>query len=332
MIKTVVLAAAAVGFLLGALPSMADRVLPPLEALRHPNLTLVVVERLDAPVVDHRMPLRVVERLRGDPDVPDEIELLVQAADDRIIETGKIWLVFYTDVERVNFKPGLVGRRPDRRSLVRVEGADPAVFPDTSAMRELLGPEHAGVEEGAHYRDVVIEGMHSDDPAMVDLWSAEWALRPGIFPEISPDQVSLLRGIVEDAAQRPSARARILFVAGQRTPPELGPWYATSATVVLEETNPAQLSEGTGLSQLIYASLRVVQNNPEAGNAPILKKWLRTTPPLAENAALALRAIDPELEREAVVSAIADEAIPEQTRTFLSEHLRRLTLADTRSQ
>lgn len=330
--KTTVLTVGAVSFLSCILPLMAARVLPPLQALRHPNITLVVVERPDAPVIDHRMAVRVVERLRGDPDVPDETELLVAKGDEKAVEPGHKYLLFYSDVERVSFKPGKEVRRPDRRLLLHIDGADPAVFPDTPEMRALLDPEHAEIEQDPRYRAVVMEGLHSNDPAMVDLWSAEWEFRPATFAEVRASEVELLRGIVENPAQRPFARARILLTAARRTPASLGPWYATSAGVVLEEIRPAQLPENTGLSQLVYASLSVAENNPHLAEAHKLEKWLRATPPLAEKAALALRAIDPELEREAVRRAIADEQIPARTRTFLSEHLERLELAGSRSQ
>jgi hypothetical protein len=311
---------------------VAGEVKPPLQTLRDPNFTLIVAERLDIPEAGGRMSIRVIERLQGDPDVPDEIELLVQASDGEAVEPGETYLLFYSDVERVSFKPRTEVRRPDRRQLLHIEGADPAVFPDTPEMRALLGPGHAGIEQSPQYREIVIEGLGSDEPAMVDLWSAEWALRPATFSEVLSEEIQILSDIIEDPLQRPAARARILMVAAERARPNIDPWYAASANVVLDETDPTELLSGTGLSQLIYASLRVAQNNPDPSNRAELEKWLKATPPLAENAALALRAINPDLEREAVLSAIADEGTPETTRKFLSDHLRRAELANLRSE
>ncbi len=310
-----------------AVPTVAAELQPPLQALRHPNYTLIAAEWLGRPVTDGRLTLRVIERLRGDPNVPDEVDILVQVGDEALIEVGARYLVFYSDVERVSFKPRTEVRRPDRRKLLHIDGAGPAVFNDTAAMRALLNPILAYPEESPHYREVVVQGLRSDDPSLVDLWSAEWALRPATFPEVSPDEVELLRGIVEDPDQRPSARARLLVAGAERTPPGIESWFANSAGSVLASTNPPQLFENTGLSQLIYASLRVARDYPGASNAQTLEKWLRAAPPLAENAALALRALNPDLERPAVVSAIDDANTPAPTREFLADHLRRLDLA-----
>ncbi|MDX1556073.1 MAG: hypothetical protein R3212_08610, partial [Xanthomonadales bacterium] len=127
-----------------------------------------------------------------------------------------------------------------------------------------------------------------------------------------------------DPEQRPAARARILLAGSERTPPQLGRWYVTSAGNVLDQVEPGQLASSAGLSQLIYACLRVAREFPVDSIRRQLEKWLRSAPPLAENAALALRAINPDWEREAVETAISDSETPELTRTFLAGHLRRL--------
>lgn len=313
-------------------PLFAAELQPPLQALRHQNFTLIVAERSEAPVVDGRMPVRVTERLRGDPDVPDRIELLVQPGDEALVKPGGSYLIFYSDVERVSLKPRQEVRRPDRRKLLHIDGADPAVFPDTPALRALFDPVLAMPEEDPQYRAVVTQGLRSEDPAMVDLWSAEWAIRPATFAEVRPDEIVILRDVVGDPRQRPAARARLLLAGAERTPSALGRWYVTSAGAILDGTQPVQLAENAGLSQLIYASLRVARKNPDASRVGILEKWLRTAPPLAENAALALRAIDPGLEREALKNAIAADDVPDRTRAFLAEHLRRAELAQQRSQ
>lgn len=316
---------------ISAAPLHAAEMRPPLQELRNPTYTLIVAERLDQAVEEGRMTVRVIEVMRGDREVSGEIELLVEAGDPAYVEPGVRYLLFYSDVERVNFKPRAEVRRPDRRRLLHIEGADPAVFPDTPAMRVLLDPAHSENEKSPGYRDVVMAGLGSDDPAMVDLWSAEWALRPATFGDVKASEAELLRGIAEDASQRSAARARILLFGSERSGPEEVCRFARSATRVLERTEPELLIENTGLSQLIYASLSVVRKHPDPASPASLEKWLKATPPLAENAALALRAIDPDLERTAVQTAIADEGTPEPTRTFLADHMRRLELADERS-
>ncbi|MDX1555923.1 MAG: hypothetical protein R3212_07855, partial [Xanthomonadales bacterium] len=129
---------ASLGLILASCSVIAAELKPPLQALRHPNYTLVSAERLERPVSEGRLAFRVHERLRGDPEVPDEIELLVLDGAEARIEVGVALLVFYSDVERVSPKPRTEMRRPDRRILLHIDGADPAVFPDTPGMRALL--------------------------------------------------------------------------------------------------------------------------------------------------------------------------------------------------
>lgn len=311
---------------------MAAELQPPLQALRHKNFTLVVAQRPDQPVKDSKMAVRVLERLRGDPDVPDEIELLVLAGDEQYMAPGEPYLVFYSDVERVSFKVRKEVRRPDRRKLLHIDGADPAVFPDTLAMRQLLNPDSANPEQSPRYREVVIQGLQSDNPALVDLWSAEWALRPGTFATLEAGDVEALRGVIDDPSQRPAARARIIDIGFQRFHAQNTQWLVEGAEGVLRDTQLLELAENTGLSQLIYASLLVVQKHPNASMAPELARWLRATPPLAENAALALRAIDPGLEDEFVAAAINDPDTPENTSAFLGDHLRRMKLVQEKTR
>lgn len=319
------------GLLLVSLPVLAGELKPPLQALRFQNYNLVVAERLDQPVVDSRIQIRIIERIKGDSTSPEFIDLIVQGNDDEILVPGEPYLLFYSDIERVNFKPRTEARRPDRRRLLHIEGADPAVFANTPQMRALLAPGHVEVEQGPGYRDVVIGGMRSEDPGMVDLWTAEWAIRISLFPEIRPGEEQLLGAIIENPAQRPSARARILQAASERIDPGNVEWLTTSVGNVLDANNPADLAENTVLSQVIYASLRVARKYPEESNSQPLEKWLASTPAIAEAAAVALRQIAPDIERSAVENAIQDQAVPEQTRTFLTDHLRRLKLAESKA-
>lgn len=319
--------AALVGFWIAAVPAMAAELKPPLEALRHQNYSLIAAQRLEGPVTEGKIRVRVIERLQGDTTSPEEIDVIVQTGDAGRIQPGSQYLLFYSDVERVSLKVRKELRNPDRRRILHIAGADPAVFSDTPEMRALFSPGHAEIERSPEYREVVMQGMQSQDPDLVDLWSAEWAIRFTLFADIRPEDVGLLSDLIEDPLQRPSARSRIVQASSERLQPGNETWLTASVGEVLKQINPAQLTESTGLSQLIYASLRVSQEYPGSSNIPQLEKWLRSTPPLAENAALALRAISADLERESVELAIVDETVPQQTRVFLADHLRRLDLA-----
>lgn len=313
-------------FLPATMPVMAADPEPPLQALRHKNYNLVSAERINDQVIDGRILVRIVERLKGDTTSPEEIDLIVQAGDAELIRPGERFLIFYSDVERVNFKVRKEMRNPERRRVLHIEGADPAVYADTPEMRALFSTDHVEIENSPRYREVVFDGLRSGDPGLVDLWSAEWTIR-GQFSDIRPKEGDTIGAVISDPVQRPSARSRLLMIATERGDDSQARSFADSARRILDEVNPPDLVENTGLSQLIYASLLVSRKFPEPSGAPVLTKWLGSTPPLAENAALALRAISSELERESVAAAVNNAGIPQPTRDFLAGHLRRLDLA-----
>jgi hypothetical protein len=63
-----------------------------------------------------------------------------------------------------------------------------------------------------------------------------------------------------------------------------------------------------------------------------LKRWVwSANPALAERASLMLRRQSPKLERSTIQQALADPKLPEKTRKFLNDHLRRLDRLDARS-
>ncbi len=297
---------------------------PPLQALRQPGYTLVVAERLDQAISERRIRLRVSERLRGDRDVADEIDLLVLDRDDAQLLPGVKYLLFYSDVKRVNFKPGTEARRPDQRQLVHIDGADPAVFVDSEQNRELLSMDHSSLEGKPEYRQTIMAGLARQDQELVDLWSAEMVLRPGTFNHLKDEEISTVSSVVDNPEVNPITRARLLLAALDKTPAYGDNWYIKSANSVLTDTPLEQLGKRAGSNQLVYAALLVAQLNPDASDSASISRWLRSSPPLAENAALALRAIDPQQERAAVVAAIEQSDTPEKTRQMLTGHLRRM--------
>jgi hypothetical protein len=63
-----------------------------------------------------------------------------------------------------------------------------------------------------------------------------------------------------------------------------------------------------------------------------LKRWVWSpNPALAERASLMLRRQSPALARSTIQQALDDPGLPEKTRKFLSDHLRRLDRIDAKS-
>jgi hypothetical protein len=62
-------------------------------------------------------------------------------------------------------------------------------------------------------------------------------------------------------------------------------------------------------------------------------RWLRSAdPPLVERASVMLRRESPTLERSAIQDALNDPHTPDRTRTFLTDHLRRLDIQERKSK
>lgn len=314
--------------ILVCLPSVAfaAELLPPLQALRTATFTLVAAERIDAPMANRKFSLRVVEVLRGPAPEQTTIEVAALEHEVRSLAPGTQYLVVYNEVERDRFQPRKQVRRPNRRQLVRVDGASPAVFPDTQEMRKLLAPEHREAESLPSYRNKVVSELGTNKPAMLDLWSAELALRPGTFDQLSDSEIAAVRAIVADEQAPATARSRLLIHAFDREPAFGDDWFEQDAATLITFYQPEALSDQRGLDELIYNAMVILQKRPSADAAPALREWLRSSPSLAENAAWALRAIDPAQERDAVVNAISAELTPEATRRMLTDYLRRLDL------
>jgi hypothetical protein len=64
-----------------------------------------------------------------------------------------------------------------------------------------------------------------------------------------------------------------------------------------------------------------------------LKRWIwNPNPPLVERVCVMLRREAPEQERSAIAQALADPKLPEATRKFLNDHLRRLDRMNERTK
>ncbi|MGQ0798500.1 MAG: hypothetical protein ACT4NL_00100 [Pseudomarimonas sp.] len=317
---------APLALLMLALQAQAAPLYPPLQALRHPHFVVISAEPVAWSDADSRVRVRVHEVLRGDlgSQAAEEIDLLVLPSDRKSLPAGQRYLIVYSDVQRAPLKVRKEVRRPDRRLLLHIDGASPAVFADTAAMRELLDRKHKDVELLADYRQTIIKGLQASEPAMVDLWSAELVLRPATFDRLSAAEARQVRKVVEDSDQLVTARARLLLAASDRSPVFGEDWFVRSAARIAKEMSRDLLTHD-GNDQLILAALLILQRHPVTASAPALERWLSGPPVLAEQAALALRALGEDKERDAVTRALARDATPTETKRMFSAYLQRLT-------
>lgn len=309
-----------VSLLLGHAASVAAPIHPPLQSLRSGHYQLISAEVERVAAADSTVWVKSVEVLRG--DVEGDRELLMQPHDAAELEQGKRFLFVYTDVQRDSSQPRKFVR-VGRNVVVHTDGAEPAVFPDTAAYRGLLAEAHREVEKADGYRDRVIAGLRDEDPKAVDLWLAELVHRPATFAELNSDEIEQIEVIARDPKQRPTARARALLVAMERSPAWGETWYIDAAGELLANAAPADLAATPRLDQAVYAALTVLGVHATAAHEEALGKWLSTSDALAELAAVALARIGPEVEREALRRALADSATPIDTQRMLDRRLAR---------
>jgi hypothetical protein len=293
---------------------------PPLQALRSGNYQLISaqVERVD--VAAGTVWVGAVERLRG--DVEGDRTLLMQPHDAAELKPRERLLFVYTDVQRDSSEPRKFVR-VDRNVVVHTDGAEPAVFPDTPTYRHLLAEDHRAEEQAEGYRDQVIAGLSADDPKAVDLWLAELVHRPATFATLAAEEIARIEAITRDPDQRPTARARGLLIAMERSPAWGAEWYVDAAFGLLDSNAPADLASKPRLDQAVYAALTVLGVHALPAHQQVLTKWLGATDALAELAAVALARIGPEVEREALRHALADTATPAETQRMLNRRMAR---------
>ncbi len=81
----------------------------------------------------------------------------------------------------------------------------------------------------------------------------------------------------------------------------------------------------TSSASLVLLALEVLDQHAVAIPPDALKRWVwSANPALVEHACLMLRRQSPAGERSVIQQALADPKLPEQTRKFLNDHLRRL--------
>jgi hypothetical protein len=138
---------------------------------------------------------------------------------------------------------------------------------------------------------------------------------------------------VRNPAISPSVRTTLLVAAANR-PHDFGDWWAPAATDIVTNTPVGGYSDGApDPYDLVLTALALLDKQGTKLSADALKRWIWSpSPPLAESASLMLRRQSPALERSTIQQALADPKLPENTRKFLNDHLRRLDRLDARSK
>jgi len=315
-------------------PSRAERVEPPLELLYGPGNMLVA-----GPVVDINPNGRVVfqrkEVLGGKERPPEQIDVRVPAATSRTVKVGERYIFGYTNLRTDPRNPTRATLDPQGAVLLTSIGLDPALFHDTPEARAILkaGRSEHGRESRSLF-DQLLKALNGPDPALQMLAAGEFAQEPEFGERLREDGgQAVVEKTVRNAAVPPGVRTTLLVAAATR-PGDFGGWWVAAATDLVTNTPVGGYSDTTADPyDLVLTALALLDKQAMKLSPDALRRWVWSPSPLlAERASVMLRRQSPALERSTIQQALADPKLPENTRKFLDDHLRRLDRLDARSK
>lgn len=315
-----------------ALPVLAERVEPPLELLYAPGNMLVA-----GPLVEvnpsGRLVFKRTDVLSGKPKPPELIDVRVPIATLGDVKVGERYVFGYTNLRPDPRKPTRLVANPDGATLLASIGLEPALFRDTADARAILsaGRSEHGRESRRLFK-LLLKALSGKDRALQNLAAGEFAQESEFGERLRDDGQDTIERTVRDVATPPGVRTTLLVAAATR-PTDFGTWWPDAALAIVANTPVGGYASGAGdLDGLVLSALELLDKQGTKTPPDALKRWVWSpSPALAERASLMLRRQAPALERSAIQQALADPKLPEKTRKFLNDHLRRLDRLDARS-
>jgi hypothetical protein len=312
-------------------PVHAERVEPPVELLYAPG-NLLVAGTVAEINPSGRLVFERKDVLGGKAAVPEKIDVRVPGSVLDGTKVGERYIFGYSTARADPRNPTRIVANPDGAVLITSIGLDPALFKDTPATREILkaGRSEHG-RESRRFFDLLMKGLAGADRSLQNLAAGEIALEPEIGERLRDNGRAIVERVGRDVDTSPGVRASLIQSASDR-PSELGEWWR-SASMDVVTTTPVDgyAHESSDPTGLVLLALEVLDKHAVRVAPDALTRWIHSPhPPLVERACLMLRRESPALERTAIQGALADSQLPEQTRRFLNDHLRRLDLLDAK--
>ena len=224
-------------------------------------------------------------------------------------------------------------RRPRRQSgwcgrAGEHPGIEPALFRDTPATRAIL---KAGAASTVANRAGCSICCWPRWPATIaqlqNLAAGELAYEPELGERLRDADRARIEKTVRDnvktpvGVRAPAARGR---VAHSRRRSATG-GKAPRLEIVTTTPVDGYADKASDPVSLILTALEVLDRYAVKVPPDALKRWVwNPNPPLVERVCVMLRREAPEQERSTIQQALADPKLPETTRKFLNDHLRRL--------
>ena len=306
-------------------PARAERLESPLELMYAPGNMIVA-----GPLIEINPAGRIVlgrkDVLGGKDRPPDKIDVRVPVELLGTLKSGERYVIAYSMYRRDPRKPVGTVPNPEGAVVLASTGIEPALFRDTPQIRAILklGRSERG-RESRRLLDLLLVALASPDPQLQDLAAGEIALEP----ELAERLRNADRALLEKTARDPKAPLRVrmaLLDASSRRPQEVGAWWQPAALEIVTTTPVDGYSDrASDPVSLVLMALEVLDRYSVRVPPDALKRWVwNRNPALVERVCVTLRREAPEQERSTIQLALADPKLPEPTRKFLNDHLRRL--------
>ncbi|MEP7041776.1 MAG: hypothetical protein ABI843_01865 [Dokdonella sp.] len=315
-------------------PVCAEHVEPPLELLYAPGNMLVA-----GPLIEINPSGRLVfqrkDVLGGKERPPEQIDVRVPMSSLHDAKIGERYIFGYTNLRTDPRNPARAALNPDGAVLLTSIGLDPALFHDTPTARAIFksGRSERGRESHSLF-DQLLKALNGPDLALQTLAAGEFAQEAEFGERLREDGgQAVVEKVVRNAADAPPVRSTLLVAAATR-PRDFGEWWPAAAIDIVTNTPVGGYPDGAvDPYGLVLTALELLDKQATKVSPDALQRWVWSpSPPLAERASLMLRRQSPVLERSVIQQALADPKLPENTRKFLNDHLRRLDRLDARSK
>jgi len=306
-------------------PASAQKIESPLELIYAPGNMLVAGTLVEINPAG-RIVIQKKEILAGKDKPPAKIDARVRKETLANLKIGDAYIVAYSMYRRDPRKAVGFVANPDGALVLDNPGIEPALFRDTPAVRAILKTGRS--EHGRESRklvDLLIKALDDADPQLRNLASGEFAYEPELVEELKDADRAAIEKSVRNVKNTPGQRA-LLLEAAARQPKALGEWWKSAALEIVTTTPvDGYADKASDPVLLVLTALEVLDRYAVKVPPESLKRWVRNpNPPLVERVLVMLRREAAEQERPAIETALADPKLPDTTRKFLNDHLRRL--------
>lgn len=307
-----------------ACAAFAAKVKPPGAVLREATTSIASVEFAENGP-SGRMVFRRIEKLGGDAEMPELIDLAVPEELRRIVLPGERYLIAYTI-----FRREAEQIRADRRGaqLLVSPGLEPALLRDSPENRAILawraGDDAAAVKARL---PELLALLDAQDPQRQNFALSEIVLRPQLTEALDTRSRKTLQRFAARSEANANARARLLQAAVV-LPQHFGTggWKEIALDVIA--TTPVRVQQIEGSASLVRFAFDLVERDRIKVPPATVSRWLASdNAALAEKALLTLRAQHPAEEMPRLEQALSLSLLPAGTREFLLDHRRRAALA-----